>query len=358
MLIGVTGSIGVYQHELDAALNPQFWRVDTDTRASPGLIAEAVHRQLPDLRSALLVFPTTPREVYRLHGQRRDGDDEVFIEWALHPQTGTILAERSSADGRFARVNLVKSLFALHVDLWLGTIGFTLVGVLGFVLLGSSITGLRLWWPRRGHWRTGLTLKPRASTPRRTFDQHRVGGIYGWLLLVLLSFSGTCFVFGDDYRRFAAHFATVEPFPRRIESTPLTGQPPLSLDAALTIAAERYPRATLTMVNLSIEPTDAYRIRLRQPNEHLPRGQTRVWIDAWRGTVLADTDTVRSPPVNRFLNLMVPLHSGDIAGSIGRVLVCIAGFLPLLLFVTGLRMWRHRTTAHRQARRRRTAVSS
>lgn len=201
VLIGVTGSIGVYEHELDAALNPQFWHVDTDARASPGVIADAVHRQIPDLRSALLVFPTAPREVYRLHGQRRDDDDEVFTEWALHPQTGTVLAERSSADGRFARVNLVKSLFALHVDLWLGTIGFTLVGVLGFVLLGSAITGLRLWWPRRGHWRTGLTLKPRASAPRRTFDQHRVGGIYGWLLLVLLAFSGTCFVFGDEYRR-------------------------------------------------------------------------------------------------------------------------------------------------------------
>ena len=54
-LIGVTGSIGVYHHELDAALNPRFWQVtDTAERATPGAIAVAVRQQIPTLKSALL----------------------------------------------------------------------------------------------------------------------------------------------------------------------------------------------------------------------------------------------------------------------------------------------------------------
>lgn len=40
-----------------------------------------------------------------------------------------------------------------------------------------------------------------------------------------------------------------------------------------------------------------------------------------------------------FLNLMWPLHNGDALRLPGRILVCITGFVPLVLYVTGIIRW-------------------
>tara|TARA_R100001377_G_scaffold76605_1_gene53580 strand:+ start:1124 stop:1270 length:147 start_codon:yes stop_codon:yes gene_type:complete len=39
------------------------------------------------------------------------------------------------------------------------------------------------------------------------------------------------------------------------------------------------------------------------------------------------------------LNCFFPLHNGDALGLVGPKLVFISGFLPAILFVTGLYIW-------------------
>ena len=73
-----------------------------------------------------------------------------------------------------------------------------------------------------------------------------------------------------------------------------------------------------------------------------------MWIDQYSGAVLAVRDPRDDGPADIFLNWLHPLHNGEAFGMPGRIVVCAAGALPAVLFVTGLRRWRQKARARRR----------
>jgi uncharacterized iron-regulated membrane protein len=61
-----------------------------------------------------------------------------------------------------------------------------------------------------------------------------------------------------------------------------------------------------------------------------------VWIDQYSGKVLAVQDPNQFTAGETFLNLMWPLHSGEAFAFAGRILWCVIGFAPLILYVSGI----------------------
>jgi uncharacterized iron-regulated membrane protein len=68
--------------------------------------------------------------------------------------------------------------------------------------------------------------------------------------------------------------------------------------------------------------------------------ETRLWVNPHSGEVMKVVDaktfnTARSiVGYNRY-----SFHNGAAFGLPGRIVVCVAGFLPLFLYVTGIRQW-------------------
>ncbi|HEX4872806.1 MAG TPA: PepSY-associated TM helix domain-containing protein [Nevskiaceae bacterium] len=348
-LIGLSGSVLVYEAELDAWLAPAFHTplADVAPGQAPALqtVLEAARRRWPGMESALLGLPADPRQPLRLYFSEGGASREA----ALHPQSGAWLAERGDD-------HLLAWISALHVQLLAGRPGFLLVGVLGFGLLLAALSGLWLSWPRKGNWRVVLTWKRGAHGVRRQFDQHRTAGLYPWAVLMVLGFSGAYLVFPQPFQALLRPLAPVAAFPSGLSSAPAAGRPPLSLEAAVALAHRHYPQARITFINPAFAETDFIRIRLRQPGEWLHRGQTRLWLDRYSGAVLARTDPRAANRAERFLAAQLPLHLGEVLGEPGRLLWALAGLAPAWLLVSGLRIWWHsaRRRPWRQ-RRRQTA---
>ena len=53
------------------------------------------------------------------------------------------------------------------------------------------------------------------------------------------------------------------------------------------------------------------------------------------------------------MDLQMPLHSGELLGRPGRILVCAAGIAVAMLSVTGVLVWWRKRRASRQMRHRR-----
>lgn len=344
VVLGLTGSIAVYQHELDAWLNPEFHAPLPGVQPAPlQTVLDSATAALPPMRSALLAVPSRPAQPLRLHWLPQDDTAGLSFETSLHPATGQPLAQRvASGVIAFDRQHLLDTLYNLHVTLWMDDVGFTIVGIASLILLGMCFTGLWLAWPRRGNWRLALTIKPRVHGVRRDYDLHRTGSLYPWLVLLVLSFSGSYFVFPEAFHALASPLSVVEGFPKGVQSGPAGGRTSITLDDAVAIARKHYPEGQITFINPAFKERDFIRVRLRQPGELLPRGQTRLWIDRYSGAVLARTEPKESSAATRFFNLQLPLHSGDALGEFGRALVFLTGLVPLLLFVTALRIWLHR----------------
>jgi uncharacterized iron-regulated membrane protein len=64
-----------------------------------------------------------------------------------------------------------------------------------------------------------------------------------------------------------------------------------------------------------------------------------IFIDPYSGAVLRKVDAATRTAGDNFLALQRNLHSGERLGIVGRIVICVAGLLPLLFVITGTSMW-------------------
>lgn len=334
VLLGLTGSLLVFDHAIDERLNPDLLlsgnsgpRIDLD-RARDSVLEAAPHGH----RLTWLSAPRTGEGVYR--GYVGPPGEGFWTMVTVDPVTAEPLGERRLGD------NLMSAVYDLHYRLWLGASGETVVGLVGVIVLLSLVTGVYLWWPRLYHLRPALTLKRNASVPRRQFDLHRTHAIYALPFLVAIVFSGI----------FMALTPWLDPVVDRI--SPLTDpgadvravrgddDERIGPSAALEAARGILPDARWTGIGFPAGEYGTYKVAFAE-DAH-PRGssgRSYVWVDPWRGKVLAVRRWNELSAGDAFLDWQIPLHNGEAFGLIGRWIVFIAGLVPLVLYITGFRIW-------------------
>jgi len=352
VLMGLTGSCNVFMDELDEIFNPDLvvQAPGHEVLSLDDLLA-AVRKAHPRLdcpwslmmprhASAMLTASCSiPKE--------QTGGEPKELMVAVNPYTGEIVKSRYSGE------TLMTWIWKLHLTLMLGRAGATVVGFVGMAMLVSVLTGIYLWWPSRSRLVRALTLKRRASPERRVFDLHKVFGVYGTPVLAIVAFSGVYLVFFDYVRPMVDRFSPVEldgwADPQGLTSKIAAGAMPIPLASAVRSAEAVFPEARLRRIRMPEGPAGVYGIRLWQPGEanHL-WPSTAVYVDQYSGEVIAVRDPNRFSAGETFLNVMYPLHGGEALGLPGRILVAIAGFTPLVLYVTGLVRWRQKRRAARR----------
>jgi uncharacterized iron-regulated membrane protein len=356
-LIGLTGSAIVFGPELDRWLNPHLLTVVPQGEPISLQAALTAARQAYPGRDPLLItVPESPDEPYmvRMHAE----PDQEFLHQLfvyVNPYTGEILGSRTWIG------HVIGFLERLHIHLLLGQrlagrAGWYIVGAAGLLLVLLCVTGPWLWWPGRRNIALGLTIKWAASWRRVTFDLHRVSGVYPLVLLIIVALTGAAFSFYDYVkpaltRVLDGKAATEETSPT---STVRPGATPLSLDALALRADQALPGAATQALILPSGPEAAVLVVKRFREQVGRYGRSEVWLDQYSGNALRVADSRTAPLGVRVLDhWTLPVHTGEIAGLPGRILVCVAGLAPFVLFATGLIMWRNRRRSARRVRERR-----
>ena len=191
-LLGVTGSVLVYDRAIDGALNPQRYATSgRRSRCRYDDYAQRAARAVGDgARTVNLRLPArraTPVVAFvRARGDRRR-QRRVYLD----PPTGRVL---DAPAGR----GLIGWAHDLHGSLSLRDYnGREIVGVVGFAMLISSLSGIYLWWPRRRLARRDFTFR-RGFTLSRNL--HYTFGFYGSLVLAMLAFTGILLAFPEAGR--------------------------------------------------------------------------------------------------------------------------------------------------------------
>lgn len=130
-----------------------------------------------------------------------------------------------------------------------------------------------------------------------------------------------------------------------------------ALDDAVRQALLAFPHAELRWIETSGARGTPIMLRLHQPFEPSRRfPQTRTWHDPSNGQVLRRSDPAQASIAQQITYWMHPLHNGEAFGQTGRWIVFACGFLPLLLFVTGVVRWQHKRTARTTVLHQRTKL--
>lgn len=359
-LVGLTGSVLVFEDALDAWLNPALLASsERGPTLAPAEIAERAAQTLGAQHAHIKVerirVPLAPGQVYRLvvnvTPERRVGPQRIEAMFA--PVSGTALGSRDPETLSLAAPHLLRTIYEFHRNVLLGNAGANIVGSAGLLLLGSAVSGLVIGWPRqRAQWRHWVWINRRASLTRIGFDLHRSAGVLFATLLLLATLTGSTLVWLNYARDLIDLFSPVKSFPT-IPWRAGAGDRPLPLTDVVGAVRRAYPALTITEINGPPQQTGGYLFHLLQDGDEHRLGDTLLWVHPHTAEILVErSDRTRSGG-ETLMHWLLPLHTGTALGQGGRVAMCATGLAPLLLALTGLWVWLRKRRGERIGRERR-----
>lgn len=351
VLLGLTGSILVFYLEIDQLLSPQMQPSSIPYEMpSQQAILDALQQAQPSRQGAWRIEQPLHADwpIMARYYTPVESADKNFAPLMLTVDPVNLQVTSARLWGDYA----MTWIYNLHYSLLLEKPGKIAVGISGLLSLLSFISGIWLWWPGWSRLKSALAVKLRSGKARKNYDLHVLSGSYGLVFLLILSLTGAALALPDETA------LLIKPFSNLHRSPDLTLSHPhatvrINADQAVKIAQQRFPAAELRWVETpGLNNLKPWRIVLHhrnEPSRRFPR--TQVWVDPFNGDILAVRDTRDDSNGDILMHWLHPLHNGEVFGLTGRIIVFIAGFLPLILFVTGLIRWL-------QKRRARIEVSS
>ena len=348
VLSGLTGSLLVFYVELDEILNPEL-TISAEQAQQPQQNLETLYQSIkahhPD-RIGAWRFEMPRHGQAPMMARYYQAKEKQHMQFApmmawVNPYTAEVISTRFWGDF------VMTWIYDLHFQLLLDKTGAIIMGIIGLLLLISLSAGLYLWWPKSGKFKTALSFKVKASRERFVYDLHKVNGVYSFIILMLILLSGVILELPDYINPVIDKWSPLFKSPET-HSKYEEGKIRIPLDGIAQIAAKRYPDAKLRWLETPADAQGSYYLRLYQPGEPSERfPKTFLWIDQYSGEVLAERDPFTEKFGDTFLNWMHPLHTGEIAGLTGRIIVLISGLVPGVLYVTGFLRWQQKRKAKR-----------
>jgi uncharacterized iron-regulated membrane protein len=246
---------------------------------------------------------------------------------------GNVLRIRRD-DEKFGHGGFVDTLVVLHQSLLAGDRGRWIIGASGLFLLSNLVLGLIAAWPRRRQWKRALKPLTTGSRVASLYSWHRALGLWLALPALCVVAAGVLLAFEDVTERLL-HPAPVEP-----AAQPSTAAVRVGMAEATESALARYRGAVLSGIGFPSAPNAMWTITLKQRGEFSRAyGNTRVFVSAIDGHVVADFDAETASPARRFLNDLFAFHTGQIAGMPGRIAVLLTGVWLVTMIVLGLALW-------------------
>jgi uncharacterized iron-regulated membrane protein len=338
VLAGLTGSLLVFYVDIDRWLHPQQAAAGTASPAAYDRAIITLRQAFPDKQGPWRIEVTgqpgaIPVRYYNPH-ETAGHDMAPMMAW-LSPDGARVL--RRDFWGDYA----MTWIYDLHYRLLLGKPGGVVFGYAGIGLLVLLLSGLWAWWPRSS-WKKALRLKQAAAKSRRLRDIHKLAGLAGLPLLLVITATGVMLALPSETGMVLAPLIgdpAPLPSPR---SHAATGRQILP-SAAIAAAKAHWPEARLVWVEVPPSGSAAFRLRLQRPGDPSPRfPHGYVWVDQHDGRIAGHFDAVARTPATTLGNWLHPLHDGSVGGLTLRLLTVAAGLVPLALFVTGVMRWRHR----------------
>jgi uncharacterized iron-regulated membrane protein len=284
-----------------------------------------------------------------------------FFSVYLDPPTGSVL------DKVDFRSSWVGFLHIFHENLTIPQYsGRQIVGWAGVGMLILSLTGIWLWWPRRGSFLLALRWR---RTPKTSTNLHHVLGFWISIPLAIVSLTGIYLSFPQTARSMMSSIAPMQPPPPRTFGQAILAKPNLTPDEALRLAQAVEPDARPAALFLPTEANrrpaaegraggkkDGGKRRENAQGRDAPLPSWRVQLRSGEElitvTVEDASSSVRRLPDplagNRAAQWIRWIHDGSRGGRVWQFIVFLTGVLPVVFAFTGILMWLRGRRARRQ----------
>lgn len=215
-----------------------------------------------------------------------------------------------------------------HENLTIPDYGRSIVGWTGVAMLTLSLTGLYLWWPRRGQWSRAFAWR---RSPATSSNLHYMTGFWICFPLTLISLTGIYLAWPQQGRELLSSVAPMTEQQRGGPRAPIMANTTRSPAEIFAVASAR-PNSAVDSIAYPNPQTGAWRVRLREAGKAEP---VTLLINDRSG----DVSVVQPLSGDRTASWIRWLHEGSHSGEIWRFVVFLSGIMPAVLGVTGILIW-------------------
>ncbi len=343
LVIGVTGSILVFESELEHWVYARFWRASSPSPEKPAVELPAVINTVtgayPGFRISVAYPPDRPGDNFEVFVHKNERLLYVFVD----PNTGRIAGEINPY--RSALIWIID----LHFNLLAGRVGEVLNGIGAACLLLLCVTGAVVWWAGLKHWTRGLKMNFRRSWRRINFDLHSAVGFWTLLILSMWAFTGVYFIWPKPIESFVNRFSSVASAnPPEFIVPPRGSGPWTDLNVMIHQAQEISPNAKFAGVFFPGSDKGALTLLMARGAARDFTQMDYVYFDPATGKQLALWHRgVNDTWGGRFIFWLSPLHFGYDWGLAIKILWATLGVALPLLSITGVLMYWNRSLSRK-----------
>ena len=334
-LVCFSGTMLVFEKEIESIFAKELHVTPSSEKLS---IDELTSKISEKGTVSSVTIPTDASEAYefRVKTSPKERRGTTFM---MDPYSAEILKPEPSPLDEFFSI-----MFRMHRWLLLDTsIGRPIVGVATIIFLFLSISGIIIWFPKKWKWKAfkpGFKIKWSANWKRINHDLHNTLGFYSCIFLVIMILTGLCWSF-EWYREAGSQVLGTKIFGGR-GGPGITSEEPgseiISLSEAYTISNSELTYAGKTNISIPQEDTNVFEIRKYGDDNWSPSTSDLLVLDR-DGSVLKK-ELFDDKDLNvQVASLIKPLHTGEIFGTLSKIIYFLACLIATSLPVTGTIIW-------------------
>jgi len=360
-LAAVTGCLLCVDQTIDAALNPDLFRVaGVHNALSPIDAVTRFEASYPGLRVTSVPLAIPPGRTIAVTVAAKAGGSPIGFDQAfLDPADGRLVGTRTSGPG-WDRRHIVAGVFEFHYTLLAGRWGRWLMGVMALGWLIGNGIGLYLTLPLRGpfwkKWKRSWAIDWKARLRWLMLDLHRASGLWLFIGLAVLAFTSVAMNFFDEvYSPALSAVSPARPSPFDETAPKVPGPDAAGFRGALATAERTAMQRGLAWRPASISylpDRNLYGVMFTGSGRVAYRGLGPVTLYVAGGTgrfVYAD-DPYADSAGRKASRALYPLHSGEVIGPAGTAFVFLLGFATATMCVSGFYIWWKKRQSRRSMR--------
>ena len=339
LILSVTGTVMAFEHDIERWIDPGLWHASVGQQLmdEDRLVAIAEAKFSPARVSAIQIA-ARPDVV---HVMRMSDRAAVHInQW-----NGTVTGRTVGTTKTQEWIGYVHQ---LHLRLLpnpratpaLAPPGKLIVSFAGLILCVLVPTGLVLWWRAKR-----LSIRAGSSAFRVAFDAHHAVGLYACVFLFVGALTGV--MVGFDAAEQLFYRVTKSEQPKRPpppQVSEANGRRMISVERAIAVGRGAVPGGEVIQVQIPENPRSVFAVFLRSPREVAVDSPIPiiVYVDPYRASVIRVQDLFTESPGYRLVRLNRAVHTGDLWGGPGHVVMSLSSLALSVMVITGLSIWRAR----------------
>ena len=347
MVVALTGSILVFEKEIDELVNHDFYSVkvpENVERKPLDHLMQQVHLFDTSIRiSNIRLLTAAPSHTVIFTCKKRNETVNV----AVNPYSGQVI-RAIYYDRRFFSVVL-----KIHRQLLAGKTGKTITGISCICFVTLILTGLVLWWPTKYKaLKQRVKIKWNGSSRRFNWGLHAVAGFYVHLFLLCIGITGLVFGFQWVNKTIFMIF---------------DGKPMSKLEIPANRILQPMPDGYFEklyqqtnsrlnyngQINISIPTKDSLSITVTKENleSHRANIVDFLYFEKGTGHLLHERLYKNESRGMKARKLVFPIHTGQLYGWPTKLIAFVSCLVAFSLPITGFRIWLRRNKNNKRRKK-------